>query len=623
MARKLSRIAQFGILIAAAASAWPAVPRASANGGVQVSPAAETIQNPFTPHAPTTQPTTAPPSESGPRIYQNPFSVSATSPPALSPPNAGILSRWRRPTQLPGSFPTAPAASSASATQPVINAWDVLSPSQLQDAQSKSFLPQADQQIAHPSAPPDPIDYGPNELRQPGWLVPSPAFDTSDAAPPKQRSYPHTSINVPLPLRTTDAGRVMPLPKPMNVPPFGMRQPDPFETAEASNSVVSDGNTASPNRPQTPQFIQPETRITATASQPPQSPQVQNNPYPAATASPADCYDRAQHAAETAQSADELSQVVQLCQQGLSAQPPRDLAPRLRSLAAWARNRHGELQSDGGNDAEALADFNDALQLDPNCWLALHNRAVSFAQQGHGADAFRDFNRVIQLSPGMAIAYRNRGELLASMGRTEEAVADYGRAIAQLPDEADLYQIRGHALHRLGRYQDALADLDHAIQLTPRDADTFTHRGNVYAELGNYNQAIDDFHQALKLNANCADAYRSLAWLQSTCPNPQFRDTQQALAAAERAAKLSPQGDCFVLDALAAAHANAGDFERAVRYQKEAAAVAPKSFSPQYAERLALYQQHRPYRNQLASTVPDREVRAASLDAASAAAEPR
>ena len=92
-------------------------------------------------------------------------------------------------------------------------------------------------------------------------------------------------------------------------------------------------------------------------------------------------------------------------------------------------------------------------------------------------------------------------------------------------------------------------------------ADTFTHRGNVYAELGDYNRATDDFQHALELNSNCADAYRSLAWLEATCPDERFRDPQQAVAAAERAAKLSPQGDCFVLDALAAAYASAGNFE--------------------------------------------------------------
>jgi tetratricopeptide (TPR) repeat protein len=464
-------------------------------------------------------------------------------------------------------------------------------------------------------------------LQQPSWLTPSPASEVGDAAPIKQTPYP--AISVRTPPRTMENGQPVPLPKPMAAPTFGMRQADPFEADDVEGAVISDGGAGAPaHRPQPPMPIKPQ--ASASPNLPTAAPIVppvvrEPNPMPMALSSPAatspkECYDQAEQAAANAQSADELADVVKLCDQGLVAAPPRDLAARLRSLAAWARNRHGELESDAGNDAEALADFNAAVQLDPNCWLAIHNRAVSLAQQGHGTEALRDFDQVLKLSPGMAIAYRNRGELLASMGRTREAVADYTKAIEQLPNEADLYEIRGHALHRLGRYQEALADLDHAIALAPRDSNTLTHRGNVYAELGDFERALADFHQALDLNANCTDAYRSLAWLESTCPDPQYRDPQQAVEAAERAAKLAPQGDCFVLDALAAAYAGAGDFDRAVHIQKQAMAVAPKSFSSQFAERLALYQQHRPYRNQIAKAAGDANVRAASLETPAAQA---
>jgi tetratricopeptide (TPR) repeat protein len=543
-------------------------------------------------------------------MYQNPFSASANSLPARTSTSRGTLSRWRRSTQLPGSAPvnSANPTASAPAVPAVNNSWDILSPSQLEDAGAKPITRPADQPNVHVPAPPDPISYGPEELQQPAWLVPMPD-STADATPARTLPYPTATIQ--LPRAAADIGRTMPTLNPPAPSSFGMRQPDPFEASDAEASV---GAASGPIGPQMPRFVQPKPE-TSSARPPAQSPV-----HPAAVAaSPAECYDRAQRAAESAQSAAELSQVVSICQQGLAAHPPRDLETRLRSLGAWAYNRRGELASEAGHDAEGLADFNAALALDPNCWLALHNRAVSLAQQGHGGDALRDFNRVIQLSPGMAIAYRNRGELLASMGRTEEAVADYGRAIAQLPQEADLYEIRGHALHRLGRYQDALADLDRAIKLSPRDADAYTHRGNVFAELGDYERATGDFKNALQLNTNCADAYRSLAWLEATCPDERFRNSQQAVAAAERAAKLSSGHDCFVLDALAAAHANAGDFERAAKDQREAMAVAPQSFAPQFAERLALYEQRRPYRNGVASSADDGEVQAASLDSPPAA----
>ncbi len=229
-------------------------------------------------------------------------------------------------------------------------------------------------------------------------------------------------------------------------------------------------------------------------------------------------------------------------------------------------------------------------------------------------EALNDFNRTLDLNPGLAVAYRNRGELLAALGRTEEAIADYDSALAQMPHDAELYDMRGHALHRSGRYDEAIADFGEAVQLAPQDAAPFAHRGNAYAEMGKYEQAIADFRQALAIDSESVDALRSLAWLLATCPDPRYRNTRESLESAVRAAKLAVPGDPFVLDALAAANANAGQFDRAIRYQKEAIANVPGNFAEPFGARLALYEQRQPYRNGSSRAV-DANVRAASLEA--------
>jgi Flp pilus assembly protein TadD len=173
--------------------------------------------------------------------------------------------------------------------------------------------------------------------------------------------------------------------------------------------------------------------------------------------------------------------------------------------------------------------------------------------------------------------------------------------------------MRGHALHRLGRYQDSLDDLNRAIELAPQNAEAFAHRGNVLAERGDFGRAIRDFQQSFRLDAESPDAYRSLAWLLATCPDPRFRNPQQALAAAKRAESLATPGDCFVLEAVAAAHANAGQFDQAVMYQREAVAIAPGDFRPAFAGRLALYEQRQPFRNG-GNGAAKSDVRAASLE---------
>jgi tetratricopeptide (TPR) repeat protein len=158
-----------------------------------------------------------------------------------------------------------------------------------------------------------------------------------------------------------------------------------------------------------------------------------------------------------------------------------------------------------------------------------------------------------------------------------------------------------------------LADLNLAIQLAPDDPDALTQRGNLEAERGNFGDALGDFEQALSVDSEWAEAHRSLAWLRATCPDSAYRDTKQALSAAKEAQRLAPPDDPFVLDALAAAHASAGDFEEAVRVQQQAIATSPPDFVEPLRQRLNLYQQGQPFLNEPVNTV-----RAASHEASNA-----
>jgi tetratricopeptide (TPR) repeat protein len=319
--------------------------------------------------------------------------------------------------------------------------------------------------------------------------------------------------------------------------------------------------------------------------------------------SPEGWFAEAQQLAQTAESIEDLSKIIERCQQALAQGPPKELAGPLRRLAGWAHNRCGELQIEQGLEAEAVRNFQVAISLDPNCSLAIHNRAVTLAQRNETEAALRDFNRVIELNPGLSVAYRNRAELLASLGRFNEALSDYTRAIDGLPEVAELYRARGIALQRLGMFDRAAADFDHAIQLAPNDADAYTQRGNLAAESGDFERAASDLRRAIEINPKWADAYRSLAWLHATCPDAAFRDPQQAIAAAEEAAKLSPPTDCFVLDALAVAYASAGNFEDAARMTEQAIASAPPDYVELLRQRLNLYKQGQPFINQPANSV--------------------
>jgi tetratricopeptide (TPR) repeat protein len=303
-------------------------------------------------------------------------------------------------------------------------------------------------------------------------------------------------------------------------------------------------------------------------------------------------------AADTA-SLDQLSDVTKLCERVIANDPSSGSANTARRLSALAHNRRGELLVESNRQQDAIEEFAAAISLDDRCAPAIHNRGVTLAQQQDFDAALADFNRVIELNPDLAIAYRNRAELLSAQGKLSEAVADYTRAVNATPDDAELYRARAHALQSLGHFDRAIADLNYSIQLDPTSAECLTQRGNIMAERGDFGHALADFRQAAAIDPHLADAQRSLAWFYATCPEKGYRDAQKALAAAENAVKLSGPDDYFALESLAAAQANAGQFDAAVDTQREAANAAPAQVAEPLRQRLALYEQQQPYRSQI------------------------
>jgi Flp pilus assembly protein TadD len=88
-----------------------------------------------------------------------------------------------------------------------------------------------------------------------------------------------------------------------------------------------------------------------------------------------------------------------------------------------------------------------------------------------------------------------------------------------------------------------------------------------------------------------------LAWILATA-SPGLVDAHEAVRLAERAVALTDRRDARLLDALAAAHAAATEFERALQVVDEALRLDP---SPDLAagllQRRSLYGKRQPYRD--------------------------
>jgi Flp pilus assembly protein TadD len=88
----------------------------------------------------------------------------------------------------------------------------------------------------------------------------------------------------------------------------------------------------------------------------------------------------------------------------------------------------------------------------------------------------------------------------------------------------------------------------------------------------------------------------NLAWIRATDRSAELRDGAQAVKLAERCCKLSNYKMNGTLDTLAAAYAEAGRFDDAIRWQTKAIELAGAADTSELKKQLESYQAGKPLR---------------------------
>ncbi len=173
--------------------------------------------------------------------------------------------------------------------------------------------------------------------------------------------------------------------------------------------------------------------------------------------------------------------------------------------AAEAYFRLGWLYSEPlANVDEALANYNHALEFNPNDAETYNNRGVIYARKSEYNEALENFARALELAPTLVETYVARGIFYYTTGDYEAALIDITHALEIKPDYAEAYRNRGIVYAGLNEYAKALADYTRVIEFTPDDAWGYNKRGNIYYDLGKYAEALDDFTRAIELTPNDA-----------------------------------------------------------------------------------------------------------------------
>jgi tetratricopeptide (TPR) repeat protein len=204
----------------------------------------------------------------------------------------------------------------------------------------------------------------------------------------------------------------------------------------------------------------------------------------------------------------------------------------------------------------------------------------------------------------LGLAHRFRGLAYKHLGRRDDALADFLEVIRIQP-RLDLgYYDAGVIYNLTNRYKEAVDAMTRAIDLRRDDrglARRRSERGNAYFHLGQFKRAQEDFVAAVRLDPREPDVLNNAAWFRATCPDASFRNGKEAVELASRACQLDKWKDADEIDTLAAAHAEAGNFAEAERYQLKALSLlsADEALRPKFKARLETYRAKQAIRQQI------------------------
>lgn len=276
---------------------------------------------------------------------------------------------------------------------------------------------------------------------------------------------------------------------------------------------------------------------------------------------------------------------------------------------------------------------------------AMINRGIAFGKQRKFADGIKDFDEAIALCTHfierhdrsdlyeeLTAGLQNRGHARLLTSRFIDAIEDFDRAIEirrrllkqWRPEHASglarSLTSRGYGHLALEDYLTAFDDLDEAVSIRKglvdggridflKDlASTLRYRAYVLEKQGKQSDSVLDYEQAIELytiafekhgrkevKAELTRLLNQQAWLRASSSDKPLRDGAKAVKYSTRSCELTDWKDFRLLDTLAAAYAEDGDFAAAQKWQKKALDLAPQTEQAELRSRFDLYRARKPY----------------------------
>ena len=261
--------------------------------------------------------------------------------------------------------------------------------------------------------------------------------------------------------------------------------------------------------------------------------------------------------------------------------------PKGKDMAV-VRNSRGDAYFSNKEYDRAIADYDEAIRLDPGYARAFSNRGWAYLRKRDYDRVIADCDEALRLNPKLAPALAIRGSAYREKGDYDRAIRDISQAIGIEPRASWAFRDRGIAYREQGDYDHAFADFDQAIRIDPKFADAFVNRGYIWNDKKNYDRAIADYDLAIQADPRYGSAFRNRA--------EAYRrkgDYEHAITDINWAIRLDAR-DAFSFNIRGYVYYDKGDTDRAIVNFSESIRLDPR-FSYAFTNRCDAYLRKREY----------------------------
>ena len=149
------------------------------------------------------------------------------------------------------------------------------------------------------------------------------------------------------------------------------------------------------------------------------------------------------------------------------------------------------------------------------------------------------------------------------------------------------------------------------LKARPKEAAVLIMRAETLVNAGRRAEALTDYDKSLALQPKDVAVLNNLAWLLATAPEANLRDGRRAVMLATQACRMTDYKKDFILSTLAAAYAESGDFDSAVKWSSKAAELGAKNkeYGASLKKELASYQAKKPWREPSSEQAKEKETK--------------